>query len=92
MTTPTQPTHGIDDEQTVEAVDLRDLPPPEPMVAVMDALDAPLPACGYWAFLLPRFPEPLVTRIEAMGLAFRAEPAPDYRGVLMLIMPGGDQG
>ncbi len=65
--------------------DLRDLPPPGPMVAIMDALDQPLPACGYLAFLLPRFPQPLLSMLEERGLHYHAEPADDYRGLLMLI-------
>lgn len=66
-------------------VDLRDLPPPQPLELILNALDQPTPECGYWAFLLPHFPQPLLVHIEERQLNYRVEVADDYRGVLMLI-------
>ena len=66
-------------------VDLRDLPPPQPLEIILDAIDKPVPESGYWAFLLPHFPQPLLVHIEARELHYRVEVADDYRGVQMLI-------
>lgn len=68
-------------------VDLRSLPPPEPMLAIMDALEQPLPACGYWAFLLPRFPQPLLSTLDERGLDYRVEPEENFEGVVLRIAP-----
>ncbi|MFZ1363393.1 sulfurtransferase TusA family protein [Brachymonas denitrificans] len=73
--------------EPVKPIDLRKLPPPEPMLVIMDAIADPLPACGYWAFLLPRFPQPLVSMLNDRGLDYRVEPEENYDGVIMRIAP-----
>ena len=73
--------------EPVKAIDLRKLPPPEPMLVIMDTIADPLPACGYWAFLLPRFPQPLVSMLHERGLDYRVEPEENFDGVLMRIAP-----
>lgn len=70
------------------AVDLRGLPPPEPMLQIMQAIESEPPAAGYWAFLLPHFPHPLLRELATHGLAYRVEPASEGKGVLLRIMPG----
>lgn len=73
--------------ESVQPIDLRKLPPPEPMLVIMDAIADPVPACGYWAFLLPRFPQPLVSMLADRGLDYRVEPEENYDGVLIRIAP-----
>lgn len=53
-------------------LDLRHLPPPEPMQRILDALDA-LPARACLHALTPHRPEPLLPMLERLGYAWRID-------------------
>lgn len=56
-------------------LDLRHLPPPEPMQRILDALDA-LPAGARLDALTPHRPEPLLPTLAQWGFTWRIEPLP----------------
>jgi uncharacterized protein (DUF2249 family) len=60
-------------------LDLRDLPPPEPMHRILEALEQ-LPPGGCLFALTPLYPAPLLSLLLADGYAFRVCPlARGYR-------------
>jgi len=65
-------------------IDCRDLPPPEPMVQTMEALEALAPGEALVA-LVPREPRFLYPELDARGHRWRAEPQADgsYRIVIV---------
>ena len=73
------------------AIDCRDLPPPEPMVRTMEAVEA-LPAGETLVALVPREPRFLYPELDARGHRWRAEPQADgsYRIVILRGSGTGD--
>ncbi len=70
-------------------LDLRHLPPPEPMQRILDALDT-LPAGARLEALTPHRPEPLLPTLAQWGFAWRIEPLPGG-GAHIAICHRGDQ-
>ncbi|NLB58185.1 MAG: DUF2249 domain-containing protein [Gammaproteobacteria bacterium] len=56
-------------------LDLRHLPPPEPMERILDAVTALAPGESIEA-LTPFWPAPLLPILEQQGCAWRREPSP----------------
>lgn len=56
-------------------LDLRHLPPPEPMERILDAVEALAPGETIDA-LTPFWPAPLLPILEQQGCAWRREPSP----------------
>lgn len=84
---PIEPTGNTSPSTAAAVVDLRTLPPPEPMLAILEAIEGPLPANGCWAFMLPHFPGPLIPQLRQHGLDYRTAPADDGQGILLRITP-----
>lgn len=57
-------------------LDLRNLPPPEPMERILDAVQALRPG-QYIHALTPFWPAPLLPILEQQGCAWRRQPDPD---------------
>jgi hypothetical protein len=59
-----------------EVLDLRGLPPPEPLARALAAVEA-LPPGGGLVLLTPLMPVPLLHRLSALGYEVGAEAMPD---------------
>lgn len=77
------PSAGCDWPSPSAEIDCRELPPPEPMVKTLEAVETLMPGQTL-APLLPREPRFLFPELEVRGLAWRGEQLPDgsYRIVI----------
>ena len=66
-------------------LDLRHLPPPEPMERILEAVEALAPGDCIEA-LTPCWPAPLLPIIEKQGCAWRREPAPDGEARILIFL------
>ncbi|MEN1925889.1 DUF2249 domain-containing protein [Luteimonas sp. MJ293] len=66
-------------------LDLRHLPPPEPMERILDAVTALAPGESIDA-LTPCWPAPLLPILEAQGCAWRREPAADGHARILIFL------
>lgn len=73
--------HGV--SSMIVSLDLRQLPPPEPMERILDALDA-LPPGARLQALTPFRPVPLLPMLEQAGFAFRIEDAIEGHAVVTI--------
>lgn len=58
-------------------IDAREMEPPEPFVATMDALDA-MPPGGKLLLILNREPHPLYRALHKQGYAYQTEVTPEW--------------
>ena len=72
------------DAVTVNRLDLRDLPAPEPLQRALAAVDALQPGQAL-EVLTPLLPLPLLEALEARGLHWRSQPCAD-RGTWVAIL------
>lgn len=73
---------------TIPELDLRALPPPEPLLQALAAADALAPGAAL-RVLTPLLPLPLLEALSARGLAHRILPPRDY-GACVLIERAAD--
>ena len=72
-------------------LDLRNLPPPEPMERILDAVQALRPGQRIEA-LTPFWPAPLLPILEQQGCAWRREPSRSGDHARITIFLRGDAG
>ena len=70
----------------MSAIDLRDLPAPEPMLQALAAADALQPG-QMVEVLTPLLPAPLLEALDARGLHWRAEPCADRGAWVAIVRP-----
>ena len=69
-------------------LDLRNLPPPEPMDRILDAVEALRPGDHIEA-LTPCWPAPLLAILEARGCAWRREDSPSGHARITIFLREG---
>lgn len=74
------------DAGTVNRLDLRDLPAPEPLLQALAAADALQPGQAL-EVLTPLLPAPLLEALDARGLRWRSEPCTDHGTWVAILRP-----
>lgn len=76
------------DDPRVQRLDLRDLPPPEPLRRALDVLEAGLAPDAVLDVRTPCMPWPLLAQLPALGLRFTTMQHSDGSACVRII--GGD--
>ncbi|WP_028536430.1 DUF2249 domain-containing protein [Paludibacterium yongneupense] len=70
----------------MSAIDLRHLPPPQPMEVILDAAES-LPRGQSLAYVLPHHPAPLFPMLSAQQLEYRCELSGDGGVIVHITRP-----
>lgn len=73
----------------VPRLDLRDLPPPAPMLRALEAADALAPGEAVQV-LTPLMPAPLLQALEERGMQVTADALPEGGALVLIRRPAGD--